>query len=368
MSSNKVKLGVVTRLLCTIALIFLGFAIESGQAVVAAPSIAKGDTSGMRIGFSTSYSGSSFRQVMNKDWQRVCSEAKRGHLIAGCGLVSANNNVTEQASQIQNMILDGYKAIVVLPGSDTALDGAVNAACNAGVVVVVVAGKVHDKCAYDVNYNWASMGKQEVSYLAKKLHGKGNLLEIRGIAGTATDKDIHDGIRNALKPYPGLKVVGTVYGQWTETVAQKAVATILPTLPKIAGVVDQGGDGYGAAQAFAASGRPIPMIIMGNRWSELHWWKKQNAKDGYKTMSLGATPSVSQVAFWVAQQILAGKQVPHHIQVPLLVIHRPQLNAWLRVTPKGGVADPNYSLKLVSKMINANIKGAKLPSIPAPKA
>ena len=272
--------------------------------------VADGDTSKMKIGFSNSYSGNSFRQVMNQSFEAIAKQAVADGVIADYGMVSANNNVTEQAGQIQNMILEGYDAIAILAGSDTALNGAVRDACDAGITVVVFAGTVTEDCAYNVNYNWASMGKQEIDFVAGQLGDKGNLLEIRGIAGDSTDKDISDGLRAAAKAYPGLKFAGTVYGQWTSTVAQKEVATVLPTLPDVDAVVTQGGDGYGAAMAFAASGRKMPIIIMGNRQDELAWWKEQKDANGYKTMSLGATPSVSQIAFWTAQQILAGKDVP----------------------------------------------------------
>ncbi len=68
---------------------------------------------------------------------------------------------------------------------------------------------------------------------------------------------------------------------------------MLPSLPDIVGIVDQGGDGYGAAQAFAAAGKPRPTIIMGNRQDELQWWKEQKDKDGYTTWSASIAPGVS---------------------------------------------------------------------------
>ncbi|RUV35036.1 ABC transporter substrate-binding protein, partial [Mesorhizobium sp. M7A.F.Ca.MR.228.00.0.0] len=106
---------------------------------------------------------------------------------------------------------------------------------------------------------------------------------------------------------------------WDQTTAQKAVATILPSLPDIVGVVDQGGDGYGAAQAFAAAGKPRPTIIMGNRQDELQWWKEQKDKDGYQTWSASIAPGVSSLAFWVAQQVLDGRtDIPHDLLVPYL--------------------------------------------------
>jgi ribose transport system substrate-binding protein len=75
-------------------------------------------------------------------------------------------------------------------------------------------------------------------------------------------------------------------------VSQKEVAGILPSLPEIVGVVTQGGDGYGAAQAIAAAGRDMPVIVMGNRHDELTWWKEQKDANGYETMSVSIAPGV----------------------------------------------------------------------------
>jgi ribose transport system substrate-binding protein len=323
-------------------------------------------TASKSIALSNSYAGNSFRQVMVKDWQRVTADAIASKAIKGATVVSADNSVTGQASQIQNLLLQGYNGIAVLAASSTALNGVVNSACQAGTTVVSFAGIVTAPCAWQVNYDWASYGRQEIDYIAKRLNGHGNILEIRGIAGDSTDTDIHNGVVAALRDYPGLKIVGTVYGQWTATVAQKEVAGILPSLPQVDAVVTQGGDGYGAAQAFAGSGRKLPIIIMGNRQDELAWWKQQHAKTGYETFSISATPSISEISFWVTQQILAGKQVPKKVMVPLLRIDQPQLDAWLKTIPEGGVANPIYPKSLVVKIIDANIHHSAMPPVPPP--
>ena len=88
---------------------------------------------------------------------------------------------------------------------------------------------------------------------------------------------------------------------------------MLSSLPDVVGVVDQGGDGYGAAEAFKASGRKEPVIIMGNRQVELAWWQQQHAANGYTTMSASSAPGLATFAFWIAQQVLDGKKIPHDI-------------------------------------------------------
>ncbi len=199
------------------------------------------------------------------------------------------------------------------------------------------------------------MGRQEIDFVAKKLNGKGGLLEVRGIAGTSVDDDIHKGIEDEIKKYPGMKLVGSVHGNWTQSIAQKEVAGVLPSLPPVDAVVTQGGDGYGTYEAFKQAGRKTPLIIMGNRQDELALWKQlEGEPGGYHTFSLSSAPGCASIAFWVAQQVLAGKQVPKMVEVPLLVIQPDQLDAWLKAVPTGGVATPVYTQEWTAELIDAN--------------
>src|SRR5262249_36051754 len=200
-------------------------------------------------------------------------------------------------------------------------------------------------------------GKQEVEQMAKFQPKGGNLLEIRGLAGTSIDEAIHQGILDGVAAHPEFKIVGSVTGDWDQTTAQKAVATVLPSLPDVIGVVDQGGDGYGAAQAFAAAGKPRPTIIMGNREDELQWWKEQKGKDGYTTWSASIAPGVSTLAFWVAQQILDGnKDVPHDMLVPYLAFTQDSFETELPNIDKGGVASHEYTQADAQAAIKAKWK------------
>ena len=160
---------------------------------------------------------------------------------------TAENQATEQAAQIQNMILQGYDAIVINAASPTALNGAVKEACDAGVTVVSFDGIVTEPCAWRIAVDFKEMGRSQVEYLSGKLPDGGNLLEIRGLAGVFVDDEISAGIHAGVEEYPKFKIAGSVHGDWAQDVAQKAVAGILPSLPEIVGVVTQGGDGYGAA-------------------------------------------------------------------------------------------------------------------------
>lgn len=320
--------------------------LMTATAVLALATPALADTADRRIALSNNYAGNSWRQAMLESWEKVTGQAVADGIVAEApAFTTAENQATEQAAQIQNMILEGYDAIVVNAASPTALNGAVKEACDAGIVVVSFDGIVTEPCAYRIAVDFQEMGRKQVEYLSGRVPDGGNLLEIRGLAGVFVDDEISAGIHAGVEQFPNFSIAGSVHGDWAQDVAQRAVAGILPSLPDdIVGVVTQGGDGYGAAQAFAAAGREMPIIVMGNRQDELLWWKEQRDAIGYETMSVSIAPGVSTLAFWVAQQVLDGQTVPQDLIVPFLEIQQDGLDAALETTPEGGVANVEYSL------------------------
>jgi len=337
----------MTRLAGTVSLLALVAALGAGTALA--------DTKDKKIALSNNYAGNSWRQAMLRSWDKVTKPAVEAGIVAAADpFTTAENQVTEQAAQIQNLVLQGYNAIVLNAASPDALNGAVKEACDAGVTVVSFDGIVTEPCAWRIAVDFKQMGKDEVLYLKDKIPAGGNVLEIRGLAGVFVDDEISKGIHEGVAENPQFKIVGSVHGDWDQAKAQAAVAGILPSLPDdIVAVVTQGGDGYGAAQAFKAAGRKMPTIIMGNRQDELAWWKEQKDANGYETMSVSIAPGVSTLAFWVAQQILDGKEVPKDLVVPFLRIDQANLEKSLETTEKGGVANVEYSAEDAQKVVDA---------------
>src|SRR5712691_11761886 len=207
--------------ICDKALIgaFVGIALISS---------AHADTKNMRIAFSNNYAGNSWRQAMLKSYDIVTKKAVADHVVAKADVfTTADKEVPTQAAQIQNLILQGYDAIVINASSPDALNGAVKQACDAGIVVVSFDGVVTEPCAWRVVVDFKDMGKQEVEQMVKFQPKGGNLLEIRGLAGTSIDDAIHAGIVEGVAKHADFKIVGSVTGDWDQTTAQKAVATVL---------------------------------------------------------------------------------------------------------------------------------------------
>jgi len=368
MKLGKLKYKKATLFVLMIALCFLFSAIATtALAEKASEKGEKGDTSTMRVALCNNYAGNSWRQAMLKAWKEAGQEAVSNGILAEVkAFTTAENSVTEQAALMQNLILEGYDAIVINAASPTALNGACKAAHEAGIPVISFDGIVTEPSAR-LNFDYPSMCYDQMVYVNKRFNGKATVLEIRGLAGTSIDEDIHTGVARGEEEFPGLKVVASVHGNWTQTVAQKAVAGVLPSLPEIDAVVTQGGDGYGCAQAFKAAGRPYPVIMMGNRYVELKWWEEQHDQNGYTTFSNSSTPAVSQTALWTTLLILSGEEVPHDLVPPLLAITQDELDAWLAYTPKGGVASGYFPLDWTKEFIARQKAGKPVPKIPVPE-
>jgi ribose transport system substrate-binding protein len=85
------------------------------------------------------------------------------HVVAAADVfTTADKEVPTQAAQIQNLILQGYDAIVINASSPDALNGAIKQACDAGIVVVSFDGTVTEPCAWRVVVDFKDMGLQEV--------------------------------------------------------------------------------------------------------------------------------------------------------------------------------------------------------------
>ena len=321
-------------------------------AVIAISPTSFADTKDKKIALSNTYAGNGWRREMLESWDKTTKQAVADGIIAAADpFTTSENQATEQAAQIHDLIRRGYNAIVINAASPDALNSGVKEACDAGIVVVSFDGIVREPCAYRISVDLVAMGKRQVDYLNSKIPKGGNLLEIRGLADTISDTEISKGIGAGVEEHKQFKIVKSVHGDWSQEAAQNAVSGILPSLPEIAAVVTQGGDGLGVAKAFKAAGRPMPMIVMGNRKDELLWWKEQKDANGYETTSVSVAPGVSTFAFWIAQMILDGKKVPKDLTLPLLQIDQVGLEKALSTAENDGVANVEYSAEDTAKAV-----------------
>ena len=114
----------------------------------------------------------------------------------------AGPNAQKQIQQINAMVAAGAKAIVIYPISPTALNEAVKAACEKGVIVAAYDSIIDEPCAYNTHVDQYEWGKVTAEWLAKKLNGKGNIVMITGVNGTSVDTLRNKAAHEVFAKYP----------------------------------------------------------------------------------------------------------------------------------------------------------------------
>lgn len=339
--------------------------------LAAAPSPANPGAKGSHtIVLSNSYLGNAWRKTMAAQFEEAAKAAvASGDIKSYTVQNTAQNAATEQIAQIQSLILQKPSAIVLNPASQTALDPVIAQATQAGIVVVVFDSLVNAPSAVTMAHDFVDVGYRGGDYIAKKLNGQGNVVEVRGVTGSQPDAAIHQGYMKVIQENPGLKIVGSVQGEASQTTTAQALQGLLPSLPKVDAVFNQGGgDAQGVIQAFQNANKPIPLIVLDGGGNALQWYQQQNKATGYETISLNTMPSQSTIGLWAAIDILQGQKVPMHLNnIPPLQITAQNLDAFVKATPADGIASPVYSHQDARALFDAALGGKELPLPPNPR-
>lgn len=277
------------------------------------------DAKGYKIGFTDNYNGNSYHQSMENYMTETADSLKDDGYISELTIVEANQDASTQISQIEDFIMQDYDLIVVDPCSTSSLNSAVQEACDAGIPVLIINDgpiDLENDNLYQLNFDFVELAETLTKTVCEKIGGKGNIIELRGTAGTTCDTDMHQGVLNALEDYPDVKVVSEIYTDWTGSKAQSELNSVLPTLDQVDGLVTQGGDAYAAVQAFISAGyTDLPVIAGDNRGSFLKWWATE-APDGYETISGACNPWDGAIAMYIAVDILNGESVENNMNCP----------------------------------------------------
>src|ERR1700710_2156982 len=203
------------------------------------------------IGVSNTLVGNGWREEM------ICSikaQALASGKVSNVIVANRNGGSAEQIADIRNLISAGANAIIINPSSGTALNSVIAQANARGVKIVSVDQRVSAPSAHNVTNDQVAYGRLGAEWLFKKMGGKGNVVEMRGIAGVPADTDRHTGFNPALKKYPGIKVVKSTFMGWNFATAGKQMLDILNSGVKVDGVWNSGAD-YTVITAFKTAGK-----------------------------------------------------------------------------------------------------------------
>ncbi|MCV7420128.1 substrate-binding domain-containing protein [Mycobacterium yunnanensis] len=177
---------------------------------------------------------------------------------------SANNDVSTQASQVDSLINQGVKAIIVVPVQADSLGPQIASAKAKNIPLLAVNAALDSPdLAGNVQPDDVAAGAQEMQMMADRLGGKGNIVILQGPLGGSGEINRGKGIDQVLAKYPDIKVLAKDTANWKRDEAVNKMKNWISSFgPQINGVVSQNDDmGLGALQALKEANRTdVPIV------------------------------------------------------------------------------------------------------------
>jgi inositol transport system substrate-binding protein len=203
---------------------------------------------------------------LKNEYTILLSKAQRSaaaKLGVDLDIFDGNYDVNTQLKNFKYMISHKYDAIIFSPVDVDAMAIAVDRAALAGIPVIGVNTRVNsDKLTSYIGSNDVSAGEMEMTYLAQKMGGKGNIVIIEGPIGSSAQVQRREGIHNVLKKYPQIKVLSEKTANWSRAEAFTLMENWLQLFDdKINGVCGQNDEmALGAIQALTRRNLKVPVV------------------------------------------------------------------------------------------------------------
>lgn len=286
-------------------------AAPTDTAAAAAPTTSGGAKQPFTIGISNPFISSEYRTQMIQELIDTNKEYKDKGITNDLVIESADTDVPGQIQQLQNLINKGVNAILVNPGDVNGLNDTLQEAIKKGIIVISVDQELPTPNVYNVGIDQKEWAKTSAKWLAEKLGGKGNIVEIEGFPGHPANVARMAGVDEVLKDYPDIKVLGKDTGKWDEATGQQVMSNFLASFPTMDGYWTQDGMAIGAFQAvLAANPAKFPVPVLEARCQALQLWDARLKQDpNFESIAVANPPGVSPTGLRIAVNMLLGKQV-----------------------------------------------------------
>jgi galactofuranose transport system substrate-binding protein len=229
-----------TAALSSAALAQASGAQSSGEQVVGSQSSASctnsaaghGSLSGMIVGFSQSENEQNpFRAAETTSVKAAAKTAGVARLL----YTNANDDQAKQVADIESMISQGAKAIIVAPLNATGLQPALEQAASKNIPVVTIdratAGTPCRDFITNIGSNFYVQGQRAADAMAEATGGNAKIVEIQGAYGNSVETERTQGFADGLKKHSGLTLLAAQTGNWSATDSQRVMEQMLLAHP-----------------------------------------------------------------------------------------------------------------------------------------
>jgi len=238
--------------------------------------------------------------------------AKRGIKLI---TTNAQSDLNKEIADIQGMIAQGAKVLIISPLNSEGLDPALKAAQAAKVPIMTIDRLLTTKTACTDYIGWigsdfVEQGKRAADAMVQVTGGKGDVAILLGASGVNVTVDRTQGFKDQLKAKnSGLKVVAEQTADFTREKGQKVTEQLITANPGISAIYAENDEmALGAVAALKAANKKagdVKIITIDGTKGAV-----QGIVDGWVSGVIESNPRFGPLAFQALEDFYGGKGVP----------------------------------------------------------
>ncbi len=289
----------------------------------------------IRIGFSSPGADHGWLAAIAADARKAAASHPDVELFLTDGL----NSSAKQMADIENLLQRGIDVLVMLPYSGEALTPVAAKVRKAGVPLINLDRKIASEDYYCyIGGNNYGIGVAAARYIGKRLKGKGNVIEITGIAGISVTRERSKGFRDTLaKEFPGITILASQPADFLAEKALTVTQNLLQAHPNVDAIYSHDDDmNVGVLQAVKTAKRDKDLFITGAGGSR---WAMEQIKSGaspiqatflYNPSMAGSAVNLARlVALHKGLSDLWEKEVPREIRLRATTVTKANVDKYL---------------------------------------
>lgn len=270
------------------------------------------DLSETVVGFSQSEPESApFRVAETESVRLAAEEAGVEDLLT----TNANNQLSKQVSDIQDMLAQGAELLIVAPLNSDGLEPALAQARDQGVPVITIDRELNATACEDyvtfLGSDFYDQGRRAAEAMIETTGGEGQVAILLGTSGNNVTTGRTDGfVETVEEQAPGLEIVAQQTGEFSRSTGQQVTEQLLQANPDITAIYAENDEmGLGALTAIRAAGKDpgqdVKIVSIDGTRNAV-----QAIVDGDYNAVIESNPRFGPLAFSTAESFLSGEPVP----------------------------------------------------------
>lgn len=221
----------------------------------------------VKVGYVINNLNDTFQTIVHENAKKYFEQFDNVEFIT----VDAQEDVIKQQDQVNNLIQQGIKALIVVPVDTNAMRAITKIVLEKKVPLVYVnrnpfseGGTQIPDGIYFIGSEEYVAGQIEGEFIGEKLNGKGGVGILQGILGSENTLKRTEGVKDTLKEkFPEMKVLAVESGNWQRDQGLSLTENWLSAYGKELNAIASNNDemALGAIQALKAAGREDVVVI-----------------------------------------------------------------------------------------------------------